>query len=77
MVVDIGGGTTEIAIISRKVVFMPIHCVLVVICWMNISLTMPAKRMVVIGETTAERIKQEVGMVYPDDKVFGNRSTWS
>lgn len=71
MVVDIGGGTTEIAIISLSG------------CVYSDSLRIGGdifdEQLInyvrkahgcMIGETTAERIKQEVGMAYADGKVF-------
>lgn len=70
MVVDIGGGTAEVAIISLSGIVY------------SQSVRMGGDRFdeaivnyirrnygVLIGETTAERIKHEIGTAYPDSKV--------
>ncbi len=70
MVVDVGGGTTEIAIISLS------GCVYAdslriggdIFDEQLINYVRKAHGCV-IGETTAERIKQQVGMAYADGKV--------
>ncbi len=70
MVVDIGGGTTEVAIISLSGVVY------------SASVRIGGDRFdeaiinyvrrnygILIGESTAERIKQEIGTAYPDNSV--------
>lgn len=70
MVLDIGGGTTEVAVISlNSIVYSEsvriggdrLDEVLVGFVRRNYGMT--------IGETTAERIKQEVGLAYPREEV--------
>ena len=67
MVVDIGGGTTEIAIISLSgSVYsdsLRVGGDLFDECIVNF---VRKEHGCIIGETTAERIKQNIGMAYPD-----------
>ncbi len=69
MVVDIGGGTTEIAIISLSGVVYA-ESVKVGGDRFDESIMAYIRRSYgsVIGEATAERIKQEIGTAYPSDE---------
>jgi len=70
MVIDIGGGTTEIAIISLSgIVFA--ESVRVGGDRFDEAITTYVRRNYgsLIGEATAERIKQEIGSAYPTDDV--------
>lgn len=70
MVVDIGGGTTEVAIISLSgVVFA--ESVRIGGDRMDEAIVNYVRRNygVLIGETTAERIKQEIGTAFPSSEV--------
>ena len=70
MVVDIGGGTTEIAIISLNGVVMS-DSVRVGGDRFDESIVGYVRRTQgsLIGEATAERIKQEVGAAYPQKEI--------
>lgn len=70
MVVDIGGGTTEIAIISLNGVVYSDSVRIggdrfdeAIINYVR------RKHGIIIGDTTAERIKQEVGCAYPSNQI--------
>lgn len=70
MIVDIGGGTTEVAIISLSgIVFS--KSVRIGGDKLNdaISLYIRKKYNLVIGEVTAEKVKHEIGSAYPSDQV--------
>ena len=70
MIVDIGGGTTEVAVISLAGL---VHCQSVRIAGdkMDIAIMQYLKRKynLLVGESTAERIKMTVGTAYPTDEV--------
>ena len=71
MVVDIGGGTTEVAVISLSgIVFS--RSVKVGGDKMDEAIIQHMKRKynLLIGERTAERIKCEIGTAYPTDEVL-------
>ena len=70
MVVDIGGGTTEIALISLNGVVYA-ESVRVGGDRFDEAIVTYVRRNygMLIGESTAERIKQEIGTAYPQDKV--------
>ena len=67
MVVDIGGGTTEVAVISLGgIVYARSVSVLEVIKWMKQLLPIfDVCITLLIGESTAERIKKEIGSACP------------
>lgn len=70
MVVDIGGGTTEVAVISLAgIVFS--KSIRVAGDKMDEAIVQYMKRKynLLIGERTAERIKIEIGSAYPDSEV--------
>ena len=70
MVVDIGGGTTEVAVISLGGI---VHSISVRVAGdkMDEAIVEYIKRKyrLLIGYTTAEAIKTTIGTAYPDDKV--------
>ena len=70
MVVDIGGGTTEIAVISLNGVVYD-HSARVGGDRFDESITTYVRRTQgsLIGDATAERIKQEIGMAFPCNEV--------
>jgi|TARA_B100002003_G_scaffold221625_1_gene224800 rod shape-determining protein MreB len=70
MVVDIGGGTTEIAVISLNGVVYD-HSVRIGGDRFDESITTYVRRTQgsLIGDATAERIKQEIGMAFPCNEV--------
>ncbi|RMD47577.1 MAG: rod shape-determining protein [Aquificota bacterium] len=69
MIVDIGGGTTEIAVISLSGMVVS-HSVRVAGDEMNEAVIQYLKRHhgIVIGEQTAEKIKIKLGSAYPSEK---------
>ena len=71
MVVDIGGGTTEVAVISLAGL---VHCQSVRVAGdkMDYAIMQYLKRKynLLIGEATAERIKMTIGTAYPTDEVM-------
>jgi rod shape-determining protein MreB len=71
MVVDIGGGTTEIAVLSLNGVVYS-ESVRVGGDRFDESIVAYVRRNYgsLIGDATAERIKQEIGTAFPDDKVL-------
>lgn len=70
MVVDIGGGTTEVAIISLSGIVYS-QSVRIGGDRFDEAIVNYVRRNygALIGETTAERIKQEIGTAYPDSEV--------
>lgn len=70
MVVDIGGGTTEVAIISLSGIVYS-ESVRIGGDRFDEAIINYVRRNygALIGETTAERIKQEIGTAYPDSEV--------
>jgi rod shape-determining protein MreB len=71
MIVDIGGGTTEVAVISMKgIVFS--KSIRVAGDKMDEAIVQYIKRKynLLIGERTAEQIKKEIGSAYPIDEVL-------
>ena len=70
MIVDIGGGTTEVAVISLAGIVYA-KSVRVGGDKMDEALTQHLKRKynLLIGERTAEQIKIQIGSAYPDDEV--------
>ena len=71
MVVDIGGGTTEVAIISLSGVVYA-ESVRIGGDRFDEAIISYVRRNygILIGETTAERIKQDIGTAFPHDDVF-------
>ena len=70
MVVDIGGGTTEVAVISLNgVVYSLLYVSAVTASTKPLSITCVVTTAPLIGEATAERIKHEIGSAYPGDEV--------
>ena len=71
MIVDIGGGTTEVAVISLAGIVYS-QSVRVGGDKMDESIVNFLKRKysLLVGERTAEQIKISIGTAYPDDKVF-------
>ncbi|HPQ67782.1 MAG TPA: rod shape-determining protein [bacterium] len=71
MIVDIGGGTTEVAVISLAGL---VHCQSVRVAGdkMDIAIMQYLKRKynLLVGESTAERIKMTIGTAYPTDEVM-------
>ncbi|NLH47519.1 MAG: rod shape-determining protein [Myxococcales bacterium] len=71
MVVDIGGGTTEVAVISLAGL---VHCQSVRVAGdkMDAAIMQYLKRKynLLIGEATAERIKMTIGTAYPTEEVM-------
>ena len=69
MVVDIGGGTTEIAVISLSGMVVS-HSIRVAGDEMNEAIIQYLKREhgIVIGEQTAEKVKIKLGAAYPSEK---------
>ncbi len=71
MVVDIGGGTTEVAVISLAGL---VHCQSVRVAGdkMDLAIMQYLKRKynLLVGEATAERIKMTVGTAYPTDEAM-------
>ena len=71
MIVDIGGGTTEVAVISLAGL---VHCQSVRVAGdkMDSAIMQYLKRKynLLIGETTAERIKMTIGTAYPTEEVM-------
>lgn len=69
MIVDIGGGTTEIAVISLSGMVVS-HSIRVAGDEMNDAIIQYLKRYhgIVIGEQTAEKIKIKLGSAYPSEK---------
>jgi rod shape-determining protein MreB len=69
MIVDIGGGTTEIAVISLSGMVVS-HSIRVAGDEMNEAIIQYLKREhgIVIGEQTAEKIKIKLGAAYPSEK---------
>ncbi len=69
MIVDIGGGTTEVAVISMADM---VHCESLRTAGDEmdeaIATYMKRQHNLVVGETTAERIKIELGSAYPLDE---------
>lgn len=71
MIVDIGGGTTDIAVISLNgVVFN--HSIRIASNEMDESITQYLKKKynLLIGERTAEQIKMQLGSAYPLDETL-------
>lgn len=70
MVVDIGGGTTEVAVISLGGVVYSASVRIGGDRFDEAIMTYVRRNYgILIGETTAERIKQELGTAYPDNEV--------
>ncbi len=70
MVVDIGGGTTEVAVISLSASCIRNRCALRATGWMTSSLQhMKRKYRLLMGERTGEMIKTAVGCAYPDGEI--------
>lgn len=71
MVVDIGGGTTEVAIISLSGIVYH-QSVRIGGDRFDDAIVSYVRRNygILIGETTAERIKQEIGSAYPNSEVY-------
>lgn len=71
MIVDIGGGTTEVAVISLAGIVHS-NSVRVGGDKMDEAITMHMKNKynLLIGERTAEQIKMQIGMAYPSDEVL-------
>jgi len=71
MIVDIGGGTTEVAVISLAGL---VHCQSVRVAGdkMDLAIMQYLKRKynLLVGETTAERIKMTIGTAYPTDEAM-------
>jgi rod shape-determining protein MreB and related proteins len=71
MIVDIGGGTTEVAVISLAGL---VHCQSVRVAGdkMDAAIMQYLKRKynLLIGESTAERIKMTIGTAYPTEEVM-------
>jgi len=71
MIVDIGGGTTEVAVISLAGL---VHCQSVRVAGdkMDVAIMQYLKRKynLLVGESTAERIKMTIGTAYPTDEVM-------
>jgi len=71
MIVDIGGGTTEVAVISLAGL---VHCQSVRVAGDKIDLAimqyLKRKYNLLVGESTAERIKMTIGTAYPTDEVM-------
>jgi rod shape-determining protein MreB len=71
MIVDIGGGTTEVAVISLAGL---VHCQSVRVAGdkMDAAIMQYLKRKynLLIGEATAERIKMTIGTAYPTEEVM-------
>ncbi|MDP8222287.1 MAG: rod shape-determining protein [Candidatus Lernaella stagnicola] len=71
MIVDIGGGTTEVAVISLAGL---VHCQSVRVAGdkMDAAIMQYLKRKynLLIGESTAERIKMTIGTAYPSEEVM-------
>ena len=71
MIVDIGGGTTEVAVISLAGI---VHSNSIRVGGDKmdeaVMLHMKTKYNMLIGERTAEQIKCTIGMAYPSDKVL-------
>ncbi len=71
MVVDIGGGTTEVAVISLAGL---VHCQSVRVAGdkMDLAIMQYLKRKynLLVGEATAERIKMTIGTAYPTDEAM-------
>jgi rod shape-determining protein MreB len=71
MIVDIGGGTTEVAVISLAGL---VHCQSVRVAGdkMDAAIMQHLKRKynLLIGEATAERIKMTIGTAYPTEEVM-------
>lgn len=71
MVVDIGGGTTEVAVISLAGL---VHCQSVRVAGnkMDAAIMQYLKRKynLLIGEATAERIKMTIGTAFPSEEVM-------
>jgi len=71
MVVDIGGGTTEVAVISLAGL---VHCQSVRVAGnkMDAAIMQYLKRKynLLIGESTAERIKMTIGTAFPSEEVM-------
>ena len=70
MVVDIGGGTTEIAVISLNGVVYSQSIRVAGDRFDDAIMTyVRSTQGSIIGDATAERIKQEIGMAFPSDEV--------
>lgn len=71
MVVDIGGGTTEIALISKSGI---VECTSVRVGGDKmdeaIMLHLKSKYNLLIGERTAEQVKCTIGMAYPSNEIL-------
>ncbi len=69
MIIDIGGGTTEIAVISLSGMVVS-HSIRVAGDEMNEAIIQYLKRHheIIIGEQTAEKIKIKLGSAYPSEK---------
>ena len=71
MIVDVGGGTTEIAVLSLADVVVS-HSLRVAGDTMDAAIIQHMKKNynILIGENTAERIKIQVGSVYPMEEEY-------
>jgi rod shape-determining protein MreB len=71
MIIDIGGGTTEVAVISLAGIVLS-QSVRVAGDKMDESIIQYMKRKynLLIGESTAERIKMTIGTAYPTDEIL-------
>ena len=66
MVVDIGGGTTEIAVMSLGGVVYSKSLRVAGVCFGRINHCLHEKKMnLMIGDSTAEKIKKEIGTAIP------------